>query len=359
MINLSPHFRCPGRLSRFQPATISYLLAMLIFTGCERQADPRNAPGQSSAKIIALIGPEAGNPRWPAIRGGAQAYVASIGTVRLICEAPADSSASALVNSVEHVLRQHPQAIALYVYDSKHAQPAVERIEADQLPLITVGAVLPDVLTAGQVRLAPSTAAELLGENLSEIASAAGVKSYLIIHEDGRSETDTDCYRRFTSAAQREVGVHLLEQANAAATPNQSIADHVARLLDQYRHAGLVVTLAPDVWLRPAPGWLARLRASNQNFHFATTSAVPPLWPQLGTPDSPGRAAALVGELDGDLGRYAVRLAVEHLMGSSGGMSTTRRVEPELVTAHNLPDFARRYAEAAGNLDISPYLPNP
>jgi len=34
-----------------------------------------------------------------------------------------------------------------------------------------------------------------------------------------------------------------------------------------------------------------------------------------------------------------------------------RRIPCEIVTAETLPDFARRYSEAAGGLDVAPFLP--
>jgi hypothetical protein len=60
-----------------------------------------------------------------------------------------------------------------------------------------------------------------------------------------------------------------------------------------------------------------------------------------------GEAAALVGPLDGEIGAAAVELAITGLMQVSD-TPRLRTISCELVTAATLPDFAQRYAQAAG-----------
>jgi ABC-type sugar transport system substrate-binding protein len=333
----------------------TYLIIGQALTGCERATpDRRGKPGTLQGVLIAVVGPSEGHSRWPGIRGGAQRFIASVPAVQATCVAPREENADALRTTVDRVLESHPNVICLFVADAQTARPSIARITASQCTLVIMGECISDVPVAGQVGVDLPGTAELLGESLTRVA--AGRRSYLLLHDEGRSEVDTNCYHRFTAAAQKQYGLTLLQAANAA-QGGYGPARLVEDLLGSFTHAGLLVTLDPDVWLAARPGWYRRLRELNGEFRFATLSAAPALWPHLGTPHAPGEAAALVGPLDGEIGYAAVQLATQLLI-------STERVSPkitipcELVTPDNLADFAQRYSAAANRLDISAYFPD-
>lgn len=303
--------------------------------------------------LVVVIGPSEDHPQWPGIRGGAERFFAAVSTLHGYCTAPREDSAEALRATITHTLEQHPNVVCLYVTSAAAARPNIDLIAARQSLLVTMGEAVGDPRVAAHVGVDLPAAAELLGSSLTQVA--AGRQSYLLLHEEGRSETTTNCHRRFMRAAQREYGLTLLQEANAAAgerTPAQLVED----ALGLFQHAGLIVTLEPDVWLTAPTGWHRRLRELNAEFRFATLSAAPALWPRLGTPATPGEAAALVGPLDGEIGYAAAQLATQLLISTE--KSTSRIIIPcELVTPENLADFARRYSEAANGLDVTAWLP--
>ena len=99
-----------------------------------------------------------------------------------------------------------------------------------------------------------------------------------------------------------------------------------------------VLPYSPEAWLARSPETLL-----NQENRFATLGAFPELWPHLRS----GRALALAGPLDGEIGFAALELVSAALTGSRE-FGTERFIMPELVTPETLADFARRYAAAAG-----------
>lgn len=334
-------------------AFILHLLMYPVVTGCNRSSDALGRPTLEEGTLIAVIGPSEGHPQWPGIRGGAQRFLSGVPTLRGQFETPRESTDLSLRAAVRRVLEHRPRAVCLYVADPELAATSIDLIAAEKVLLVTMGQRCPDARIYGHVGVSLPEAAGCLGENLARIA--AGRRSYLLLHERGLSAEATECHRRFVAGAQRHYGITALQQENAA-EGDRSPADLVEELLGRFPHAGLVVTLSPDVWLAARAGWDRRLRQLNRDFRFATLAAPPRLWQQLGTPAEPGDAAALVGPLDGEIGYAAVHMAVQALVGTEAPL-TYRTIECELVTAENLADFARRYAAAANGLDVSGYLP--
>ncbi len=357
----------PGLLVDAAPAVAFYLLMASLVTGCDRQP----AATRRQHQLVAIVGPSQTHPQWPGVRGGALRYEAAVPSVRIWCTAPPAATSADLLASVHYALDQQPQAVCLYIVDAEAARQSVDAILARQIVLVTIGLRPSDTRLYGHVDADLPAGAELLGGNLSSIA--VGRKSYLLVHESGHDETATTCYERFMAAVQRHIGPELLASRNSAvvgtglkpasqsvgtgSTPiPQSAARQIESLLATFPHAGLLVTLNPDVWLTGSAGWQRRLHDLNPEFRFATLAAPPALWRRLGTPQTPGDAAALVGPLDGDLGFAAVEIAAQALL-STGALIPVRCLPCELVTPENLPDFARRYAAAAGGLNVEGYLP--
>ncbi len=334
-----------------------YLLACSLLTSCERSTtqDARSQPHALRDLVIVAVGPGEDHPQWPGVRGGVKRFFADIPSLRGHCIAPHDGTPEALRETVERALEWKPNVICLFVADVDAARPCIDLIARRQCMLVTMGQTTDDPRVAGHVSVDLAVAAEQLGENLSRIA--AGRQTYLLLHDAGRNATAANCYRRFSAAAQHRYDLTLLKEADVAEAA-QTPAQLVEHLLGLFSHAGLIVTLNPEVWLSAQPLWQQRLHELNREFRFTTLSTAPRLWPRLGTPAAPGDAAALLGPLDGDIGYAALQLAVQ-LMISTDKLPPSVTIPCELVTAENLPDFARRYAAAANGLDVAAYLPKP
>ncbi len=253
---------------------------------------------------------------------------------------------------MDQALELRPGVVCLCVDEPQRCQPAVERIARERVLVVTVGQELDDPRIAAHVGVDLPAAAELLGDNLERVA--AGRQSYLLVHEAGRGTLATRCYQRFMEKARRQFAVQLLAEGSAADADGRG--DRVLTdLLKRYPRVGLVVTLDANLWLRPPAGWERDLRGLSPDFRFATLSTAPVLWSRLGRPGGDGQAVALVGPLDGDIGYAAVEAATDALLRHRQG--APRIIPSELVTPETLADFARRYAEAAGGLDVSAFLP--
>ena len=322
--------------------------------GCERSSAPNASPSRPHSKaVIAVIGQAEDDPQWPGIRGGAKRYLAGVPSLRAVFAAPQSASPDDLRATISEVLAQEPQAVCLCVHDPDTARESLDLIASKHAIIVTMGQSMNDARVYGHVSVAMANAAETLGENLSKIAP--GRRSYLLLHENKRNDRATNCYQRFLAAAQRQYDLVLLEEQNAA-TNHGADMTLIENMLDRFRHAATLVTLNPDVWLTVRPAWERRLRESNGEFRFATLSGAPVLWRQLGSPEDPGLAAALVGPIDGEIGFAAAEIATQGLWNATEVLHA-RTIECELVTPDNLADFARRYSESANGLDVSAFLP--
>jgi len=336
--------RLPAGLGASLWVGFAYLLLSVALTGCERS--PTSASGArigSGEVLVFLIGPGGYCPQWPAIAGGAQRYAQQLPymrleAVRLNGRTSAQSSAT-----LSDVLSKKPFAVCLYVTDPVAARPIAEQILADGPILITMGVPIDDIKVFAHVNPSVANGAGLLGENLIKIA--AGRRSYLLLHDNGKDALATRCYRRFMAAAGAQYTLTLLEQRSAADSET-SPPQILAQMMKRFHRAGLVVTLSPEVWLTVPPEAVLK-----EQTRFATLGAFPELWPHLRS----GRALALVGSLDGEIG-YAAAELVSAAFTKSREFGTQRFVLPELVTPKTLDDFARRYAAAAG-LDLADVMP--
>lgn len=328
---------------------VSFCIALI---SCNASSAPSGS-GSLRGRLIAVVGPQASHPRWPGLRGGALRFQERAPHMRLLVTTPADGSAEALLQTARSLLDQRVHAVCMLIDGCEVAAPALDLFEGQQIPVVAIGLDCGRDTLMGVVEADRTGAAELLGANLQKIAGER--HSYILVHEDGRDDVSTNCYQRFQAAVQREYDMQLLRQIAAAGSPDGGRGE-LEQTLRDFRHAGIVVTLNAELWTNAPAGWLLSLRSHNENFRFATTSAAPDLWRYLGTSEQPGPAAALVGPLDGELGLAAVEIASELLLGVERRQSQ-RRIPCQIVTAENLPDFARRYAEAAGGLDVTEYLP--
>lgn len=396
--------------ARITRLTLVHLIAAAVVTalglGCDsKQGAPRGTLPSPGSRIV-VIGPPAGDPAWPAIRGGARRGGRETPNVVVETAVPEDATDTAYRRLIEQVLSKPAVAVCLYVppsaegqndadpdaearpaggegseraaddaveprpsNDDGNARPANDdgnarpasagaadsaatRTAAASQPaaadpfvalardiqrrgalLITMGRDLAPGVAFGHVAVDWPAGAELLGRRLKAIAPDKS--SYVLLHQRGISPLGSACYDRFNLTATRELMTRLTERAAGGAAGRQR--EQIRDMLGEFPAAGLVVTLAPDVWLADgAP----RLPPQNA---IATLSAVPPLWSKLAS----GEAAALVGPLDGQIGAAAVELAWQGLTGSE--RAGVRRLVPcELATPETRIEFERRYAEAAG-----------
>jgi hypothetical protein len=341
-----------GRRLRNRPL-IPYALATLALTACDRSHSSRRAADAAATiPVIAVISPAEENPRWPGIRGGVQRCAAGVPSVRVFTMTARENTSDSLHAATELALAVRARAVCFLVDEPSHFHSAINLALAHQVLVITLGAECSDSHITRHLEADWAGAAELLGGHLERIA--AGGQSYLLLHHRGRAASDTRLHDRFLQGAQRQYGVQLLQ--SRAVSGRESAADAAGDILGLFRHAALLVTLDPQIWLAPRAGWWHALREQNANFRFATLSTAPTLWRQLGTPADPGDAAALVGPLDGDIGFAAASTAIQLLL-DPASVSAQRTFPCELVTADTLADFARRYSDAANGLDVRSYLP--
>lgn len=332
-----------------------YLIILAWVTGCERAAPrPSGASESIGGASVAIIGPGAGHPQWPGIRGGVQRYLVGVPSLRADIFDPHDATSDSLAATVRLALDRRPNAVCMFVADPRVARESADMVLDAQVLLVTMGAELDDSRVAAHISADWASAAEALGDNLQRVAR--GRRSFLLVDERACGPEATTCYLRFLEAAERQYEMVLL-QASAAPANGDPPLQVVADMLERFQHAGLVVTLSPGLWLMPRAGWQRELRQYNPTFRYATLGTAPALWRELGTPAVPGDAAALAGPLDGDIG-FAALETVVHVIVNPNGTPPSHTVPCELVTAETLSDFARRYSAAANGLDVSLYLPH-
>jgi hypothetical protein len=340
------------RVSRFRPHFLARLVLCGLWAaalGCERSGPPGSAP---RGRAVAVIGAAETHPQWPAMRGGALRYFDAVGALRATYFAPTLDTSDSLRNTVLRALQDQPDIVCLQVSDPLTADAAIRLILERGVLLVTFGEGVTNRGVAAQVTVDWPGGAELLADNLER--TAGGRRSYLLLH-DSASEVGARCYNRFAMSARRNSDLVLLEERDLADS-SSSAPRLIETLLDRFSHAGLLVTLTPDVWLNPNVGWRADLRRLNAGFRIVTLSAAPVLWTRLGTPSRPGEMAALAGPLDGEIG-YAVAQAAGRLLLSATPPPPVQQIACELVTPETLPTFAHRYALSAGKFDPAPFMP--
>lgn len=355
----------PTRMIRPRPwglrrLSLAYILAITTLTACDRhpQSTAATRPAARGMRVV-VIGPGGDQPQWPGIRGGAERYARAVPAVSVQCLSPQDASAQALIQSLSEAAAQRPGALCLFL--TEDCRPGAGDIAAAlRSPgfagtfVVTMGARLPQVQASGHVGIDWPGAAEQLAAQAPALVPTR--RSFALLHADCASAEATDCYQRFRSASRRveSESWNLLRELNSTGC-GEAPAACVEELMAQFPHAGLIVALDPTTWHGASPEWERDLARRYPQMRFVTLSAAPVLWHWLGTPAVPGPAAALVGPVDGDLGYAAVQMAVEGRVGTQGS-SAPRYLACEIVTPATLPAFARRYANAANSLDVTPFL---
>ena len=291
-----------------------------------------------------VIGPAADDPTWPAIRGGAQRYAATLPNLVFDYVAPTDDDHAARKLLIDQCIERTPKAICLYVTEAGRGSGSdndpfaalAEEIRRNNILLVTMGRRLGDGSRYyAHVGVDLAWAADAVGRNLAAIA--VDKRSYLLLHQRDLSAQSTRIYNRFTLAARHDANMTRLRELRAAPSAAEQ-QRQLREMLAEFPNVGLIVTLTPRLWLEQPTG--AALHSRNR---FVTLSTSPSLWPRL----RKGEAAALAGPLHGEIGYTAVSKAWTGLLAGEA-LGRVELIPCELVKPDSLDDFAKRYAESAG-----------
>jgi ABC-type sugar transport system substrate-binding protein len=313
-----------------------YLLVITVVTGCD-PSSPRSASLQPSLKDkrIVFIGPSNNDLQWPGVVGGARRYLSAYSMIEVEYLTPSDNLTESLLATIREALAKKPNVIVVYGRDSERMEKVAKEVISTQVWLVTAGTKTDVAGVFGHVQEDVGGAAELLGRNLDRIA--AEKKSYFLVHCKQRSRDAGTNYERFMGKAREYHGITLLEERDIC-EDGRPPAELIREMFGRFPNAGFIVALDAVIKL---PGMLDSVL--NQNAGFAALNAAPALWRHVLS----GKALALAGINDGELGAAAAELAVAALA-ENRDSGTFKLVKGELVTAETLPDFMKRYADATG-----------
>ena len=360
--SVSSKCRLLQTLGRFVRATaaVGLLAAGAALAGCERDAPRRRgSAAHATSATIAVVTPPRADPAWAGIQGGALRFRAAIPSVEVKLFTPAGSSLTALGETLVEATSQSPAAACVYLTQTAvrgrdELGAILERAAGSNVIVITMGQRFAHRGVTGHVGMHLPSAAELLARNLRSLVSPK--RSYLLVHSGDGPDVAGDAYRRFLSSIERWHDITCL--ASREGGGEVPAHDAILELVELFPHAGVIVSFDADPWCVEDRTWRQALAAASPTYRYATLAAAPALWRDLGTPQAPGPALALVGVADGDVTYSAIQMALELRMGEYRG-APERWIEPELVTAETLPSFAQRYSAAAGGLSIEGFLPGP
>ncbi|MEP0848505.1 MAG: hypothetical protein HRF50_16995 [Phycisphaerae bacterium] len=236
--------------------------------------------------------------------------------------------------TIKEVLHLTPHAVCVWTDGDERVDVALTTLVHSGILVVTFGRHADVSGLYGEVEVNWPQAAELLGQELHRIAGAR--RSYALIHEKSRSPRGRTLYDRFNAVAQRQHGLSGLAEVDLHDEANPGVV--IGGVLSRFPNVGFVVTLTAAPWLEDDGRLLRDAQPS-----FATVGAVPALWPAIRS----GRALALAGPIDGDIGRAAAAVAVAGLTRSEP-FGVYRGIACELVWPATLDDFSRRYRAAAG-----------
>lgn len=325
------------------------LLVMVIGgeLGCDR-GTPASVPAQKirPGTKVAFIGPFVPGNQPSAIAIGFESFLQAVPNITILNFEPASASTADLIEICRLAARQQPAGVAVYAETPEAAEAAVAMVHRPGVCIVTIGATLDNPRVFGQVRYNPSDSAQLLGAQLDQVLESG--EGYILIHERSLLPYGRACYERFragaaTFSSRRQLAETDFNSPADDSSDRISLAERVVRAAARYRSARAIVSLTPEPWLTSHPGSFDKLFKDQPDCRYATTSAAPALWDDLRT----GRAIALAGPLESEMGRAAAEFMYRGLTG--GRTPPALLVEPELVTLKNLDSFAQRHAAASGD----------
>lgn len=317
----------------------TYLLLMSIVIGCERSRLPGEPDQVTRNGRVVFVGLTASDPRWPAVEAGGRNYLKNYPNVTLTVLHPFDDSTDSLIETCRNAAGSRPHAACIWVANSDGAEPAIELVSQAGAAAITVGSFPDSRLIFGHVQCSQVDAAELLGKKLDDWAGQQ--RSYVLLHNNGRTRLGTEAFQRFQREASRHARLLLLKDATGRSSIDES-SDALRGMLDTFPNVAVAVTLDPRLW------WTdPRCEKLGADTRLATIGAAPSIWPAIES----GKAAAAAW-IDADAGRAAMEFAVQSL----ADRRKTERItviEPEWVEKVTLADFSARYESAKAGVATS------
>lgn len=342
-IVIIPNMRSNSTLSFSATAPIAlgafYLLLLSIVIGCEQSRLPGEPDQVTRNGRVVFVGLTASDPRWPAVEAGARNYLKNYPNVTLTVLHPFDDSTDSLIETCRNAAESRPHAACIWVSNSDGAQPAIEAISLSGATAVTVGSFPDSRLIFGHVQCSLVDAAELLGKKLDEWAGQQ--RSYVLLHNNGRTHLGTEAFQRFQREASRHARLILLKDATGRSSIDES-SDTLRGMLDTFPNVAIAVTLDPRLWWSDP-----RCEKLGADTRLATIGAAPTIWTTIES----GKAAAAAW-IDADAGRAAMEFAVQSL----ADRRKTERItviEPQWVTKDTLADFSARYKAACSGVVAS------
>lgn len=316
---------------RVHPSTtiVSYLISSAMLMGCDALAPQEVTPFRppSNPRVVLLGTPAAA--QWSAIQRGAGVAGHRYPDLHIdTLEFQRDD----LTTVVSAAVAKKPNAIALWIDDPALAAGPAESIVTSGIPLITIGLRVNSLGVFGHVETDLEGAAELLGRSAEQVA---GLRTFVLLHESGRSPLASRLYQRFKLGLRSAHGARLLDERNAGVEVHSPVA-LVSEMITRYRSATLVFSLTAAPWRPPRPSGLSGVQ-------FVTLPASAELWPALQNDE----ALALAGPIDGEIGQHAIDLCYRAIIDPTD-TGAQRSVKSELVTKQTLADFQARYQAAIG-----------
>lgn len=221
---------------RRRPLLFLVTALVLSTAACDRPADRTTGP-PPRVYSIAVVGPTATHPQWPAISRGALKAAERYGNARVLTSAPLTASAEALDVAVREALAAKPDAVCLYVLNPEAVEAAIPLLVESGALVVTMGAGIANSSFFGHVDSNIPGGAELLGERLDVIAD--GGRSYVLVHESGANTLATQCADRFNLGIREHYGLQRLDERNASQS-TRAAHELIREMLDQFPNVAMV-----------------------------------------------------------------------------------------------------------------------
>lgn len=338
-MNRQPSYLSGSRALAPSPArlVLTAWAAIALLLGGSGLACNSRAPIEAArpqARRIVMIGPPAERGLTLVYESAAKRYVSRVPQSRFEYIERAGLGEAAVRAAFEKRALRDATACIIWVSDDAEARELLEWEKSLSIIVVTFGDALPPPVSSFRhARTDAAAGAELLAGSMRAVFGDR--QSYALIHHGGQHELTQDALRRFQTLTEAAGNPRRLVEIEVKRGERWTRAIDAA--FEQFPSCGAIVTLSSAAW-RESPAVKLPDAAG-----YLTLGAEPTLWNDLLS----GRALALAGPLDGFLAAEAARAAFEELAGGDRDRSTII-VPCELVTRKTLPDFAKRYAEAAG-----------
>ena len=314
-------------------ALMSVVLAMLW--GCDSNSKQVLNTTQSSR--VAWVTDQPESLRWEAICRAVAHKAPQYPFLRNLPPFTPDSASDgvgtpSIANQLALAVGAEAQFVVLWLQGDTAPMEAITAAEQNGVTVVTIDRNIPRDRAANHVDIHLPAAAEQLGRDLSQLSE--GRQAFILIHHRDRDPEANRRYARFRTGLSAQSEMVMVGEADATGRDPVAMLN---QLLELYPGTALVVTLESDLWLLP------EAKSIRDDVRYITLDASPALWPDLKT----GRALALIGPVDGEIGEAALSLVAD-LATSAKRPLPNRVVECRIVSKSNLSEFAAAYAESVG-----------